>query len=239
VIEAVLLDWGETLFHYAYDDESLRRAWATGFAAVGRPPRDAAATLFRTRYLPLVWDPPTLDEISYADLAARALSESGVDLEPGELERFLEAEHVAWDGNRSVHDQVPALLATLRARGLKLALVSNSGDPIALLRRDLRHMDLAPWFDAVVFSCEVGKRKPHPAVFHAALTKLRTSPAHAVMVGDRVDADVRGSLALGMAAIQATWYRADERATGDPRHLAAAAPGEVPRLLDTLSRSAA
>lgn len=239
MIEAVLLDWGETLFHYAYDDDSLRRAWATGLAAVERTPAVAAAALFRSRYLPLLWDPPTLDEVSYADLARRALAESGVDLEPDELDRFLEAEHVAWDGNRSVHEQVPALLAALRARGLKLALVSNSGDPIALLRRDLRHMDLARWFDAVVFSCEVGKRKPHPAVFRAALTKLRTPADRAVMVGDRVDADVLGSLALGMAAIQATWYRVDEWETGDPRHLVATAPEEVPLLLDTLSRNAA
>ena len=36
MLEAVLFDWGDTLFHFAYDDELLEAGWAAGLAAMGR-----------------------------------------------------------------------------------------------------------------------------------------------------------------------------------------------------------
>jgi putative hydrolase of the HAD superfamily len=78
-------------------------------------------------------------------------------------------------------------------------------------------MGLAERLDAAVFSSEVGKRKPHPAVFEATLSKLGVEPEQAVFVGDRRYEDVRGAKELGMTTVQAFWFRADDDERGlDP-----------------------
>ena len=107
-------------------------------------------------------------------------------------------------------DSTHALLDSLRARGLKLGLVSNAFDPPALLHRDLEQMGLAERLDTVVFSSEVGRRKPDPLIFETALQRLDVDPARTLFVGDRRYEDVRGASELGMRTVLALWFRADE-----------------------------
>ena len=57
------------------------------------------------------------------------------------------------------------------------------------------------YFDVLVVSGAVNKRKPHPQIFQAALEPLGVEAAEAVFVGDTVDADVEGPKAVGMHAI--------------------------------------
>src|SRR4030095_1020541 len=96
----------------------------------------------------------------------------GVEVDDEELTRFLDAEHAAWDPARQAAANTPALLEALRARGVKLGLVSNAFDPGWLLHRDLEQMGLAERLDFAVFSSEGGLRKPHPAIFERALPGL-------------------------------------------------------------------
>jgi putative hydrolase of the HAD superfamily len=64
--------------------------------------------------------------------------------------------------------------------------------------------------DAIVLSSDVGKRKPHPAMFERALAELDAGPDEALFVGDRLDADVLGASRVGMRTVQALWFRADD-----------------------------
>jgi putative hydrolase of the HAD superfamily len=107
-----------------------------------------------------------------------------------------------------------ALLEGLRDRGLKLGLVSNAFDPGWLLHRDLEQMGIAERIDFAVFSSEIGKRKPHPAIFGRALEALGVAPERALFVGDRLYEDIRGAGEIGMATVQAVWFRADEHPDG-------------------------
>ena len=218
MLDAVLFDWGDTLFHFAYDEALLEAGWEAGLAAVGReglPPHGNAAERFRECYLPLIWAPGTIEEIEYPGLLRELLGEFGVELTDEELHRFLAAEHEAWAPARRLGPDTHALLDGLRARGLRLGLVSNAFDPGWLLRRDLAEMGLDERLDVAVFSSEVGMRKPHPSIFEAALAELDVAPERVLFVGDRRYEDVRGSKELGMRAVQALWYRADD----DPRGL--------------------
>ena len=61
---------------------------------------------------------------------------------------------------------------------------------------------------------EVGKRKPHPAIYEAVLSELDVAPERSLFVGDRLVEDVRGPAALGMTTVQAVWFRADENPDG-------------------------
>jgi putative hydrolase of the HAD superfamily len=164
--------------------------------------------------MPLLWVPGSLEEVEYPGMIRELLGEFGVQLDDGEVEQFLAAEHDAWQPARRLGSSTHALLDSLKARGLALGLVSNAFDPGWLLRRDLDEMGLGERLDAAVFSSEVGVRKPHPEIFRVALEALGVPPGRVLFVGDRRYEDVRGSKEAGMRAVLALWFRADEDERG-------------------------
>jgi len=104
----------------------------------------------------------------------------------------------AWEHahNFQIFEDVLPTLSDLRARGLKLGLVSNTGrDLEAFIAHHGLHVD------AVVSSGVHGKTKPHPTIFRAALERLGVEPADAVMIGDSVEDDVEGARAVGIHAL--------------------------------------
>jgi putative hydrolase of the HAD superfamily len=150
------------------------------------------------------------DEIDVAAVMRSSLAHHGVDLTDDDLRLFLTAAHDVWASYYSLASTTHALLEALRRRRLKLALVSNTASPDWLLRPVLERQGLVERVDAVVLSSEVGKRKPHPAIFERALAELEVRPEEALFVGDRLDADVLGASAAGMRTVQALWFRADD-----------------------------
>ena len=213
MIDAVLFDWGDTLMQWVWDESLLEAGHRAGLAAIGRdglPQSDAVAARFAEAYMPYLWVPGAVEEIEYPGLVRELLAHFGITLSDGELERFLDAEHDAWQPARRLGATTHALLESLRARGLKLALVSNAFDPPPLLHRDLERMGVAERLDVAVFSSEIGKRKPHAAIFERALDAVGVEPERAVFVGDQLVADVGGARAAGMTTVQALWFRADE-----------------------------
>jgi putative hydrolase of the HAD superfamily len=222
VLEAVLFDWGDTLMDFQFDEELMDQAFRAGLQALGRDdlaPADDIRAHFRERFEPLFWVPGTLEEIEYPGMIRDALSHFGTELSDDELARFLEAEHAAWQPARVLGSTTHALLDALREDGLKLGLVSNAFDPGWLLRNDLERMGLAERLDVAVFSSEVGKRKPHPAIFAAALEQLAVEPSRALFVGDRRFEDIRGGKEAGMETVLAYWFRADDDERGlEPDH---------------------
>jgi putative hydrolase of the HAD superfamily len=224
LLEAVLFDWGDTLMQFAYSPELVSAGHRAGLAALGRdglPEADALTEHFRDHYEPLFWVPGTIEEVEYPQLVRRLLGDFGVEIDDDELDRYLEAEHAAWDPARVLAAHTHPLLEALRDRGLELGLVSNAFDPGWLLHRDLEQMGIESRLDFSVFSSEVGMRKPHPEIFERALTALGVEPERALFVGDRLYEDVRGAAEVGMTTVQALWFRADEHPDGaEPDHQA-------------------
>ena len=222
MLRAVLFDWGDTLMEFRYDEELMDSAFRAGLEALERDdlaPADEIRAHFRERFEPLFWAPGTLEEVEYPGLIRETLGHFGVTVSDAELDRFLEAEHVAWEPARALGATTHAMLEALRSRGLKLGLVSNAFDPGWLLRRDLEQMGIAERIDFAIFSSELGKRKPHPAIFEEALAALGAGADESLFVGDRLFEDVRGAGELGMTTVQALWFRADENPDGaEPDH---------------------
>ena len=73
------------------------------------------------------------------------------------------------------YPEVPAMLNTLKARGIKLAILSN-GSP-TMLAAVVANSGLNGVFDAVLSVEEVGVFKPHPAVYGLAARRLALPPA--------------------------------------------------------------
>jgi putative hydrolase of the HAD superfamily len=85
-------------------------------------------------------------------------------------------------------------LASLRARGLELALVSNWDIGLA---EHVERLGADGLFSAIVTSAEAGAAKPKPIVFRIALERLGVEPVRALHVGDESE-DEQGALAAGM-----------------------------------------
>ncbi|MFZ1878996.1 MAG: HAD family hydrolase [Gaiellaceae bacterium] len=95
-----------------------------------------------------------------------------------------------------LYDDARPALAELRARGIKIGLLSNTERDLELF---VAHHDLA--VDAVLTSRLHGKTKPHETIFRRMLELLEVEAAAAVMVGDTLADDVEGARAVGMRAI--------------------------------------
>jgi len=89
-------------------------------------------------------------------------------------------------------------LETLRRGGYYLGVISNS---IGTMEEQLRRVDLARHFHAVLDSAIVGVEKPHAAIFHMALARAGVDSSEAVFVGDIHSTDVGGARGAGLLGI--------------------------------------
>jgi HAD superfamily hydrolase (TIGR01549 family) len=149
-------------------------------------------------------------EVRYAELMRDVLRSIGVEPGERELADAIRLEHRAWNEARELHPDTLRLLGSLRRAGLRLALVSNAFDPPELMHEDLQLHGIDGLFDAAVFSSELGVRKPHPAIYRAALDRIGIPAQRSLFVGDRVREDVIGPSAAGMSTCLATYFRQDE-----------------------------
>jgi len=94
------------------------------------------------------------------------------------------------------------VLQQLRERNLRIGLVCNTGrGPGHALRELMRREGILDYFEATVFSDEVGYGKPDPRIFLAAGETLGLKPSDLLHVGDNIENDVRGAQSAGMKAL--------------------------------------
>lgn len=105
---------------------------------------------------------------------------------------------------RRLFDDAVETLEALRARGYRIACVTNRPFSGPAFLQELDELGLAPLFDALSVSCDVGYMKPHRRIFEHALEEIKVLAEEAVMVGDSLRADVGASQALGMIGV---WRR--------------------------------
>ena len=234
-LEAVLFDYGDTLLEFRLDDGLWLGAMRDMLAAAGGPPERAADLRgeIERRVTELTADPDDHAELIYEEVVAGALAAVGTSPGPELLRTAIEAQHRGWLGARRLHPKAHWLLQEVRARGLRIGIVSNTFDPPDLLHADLVSDGVAERVDAIVFSSELGLRKPAPEIYRAALVALDVEPANALFVGDRVREDVQGPAALGMRTCLVTYFRVD----GGDHGLAdavAESPADVLATVDTI-----
>jgi putative hydrolase of the HAD superfamily len=109
--------------------------------------------------------------------------------------RALHAERNLW---RVPFADAAATLATLRAAGLRLAVVSNADGRAASV---VEAAGLAGVFDAILDSHLEGVEKPDTEIFRRALARVGAPAAQAAFVGDIVSIDVVGARNAGLRPI--------------------------------------
>jgi HAD superfamily hydrolase (TIGR01662 family) len=196
----VFLDIGGVL----YDDRVYAEAWR-------RALRDAGAGFTDEAF-----------DAAYAGCRAaqdrsfrRTLADTflGPETDLGALER-LAARYWRYPPT-ALHDDVVPALEDLREAGYRLGVIANQPSQVReAMTRDL----LVPYFEVWGVSDDLGLRKPDPALFVHAVRTAGASPDDTIMVGDRLDYDIRPAKAAGMRTIWVLRGEAPDRPT--PEQLA-------------------
>jgi putative hydrolase of the HAD superfamily len=122
--------------------------------------------------------------LSMAEGYLRILQACGAEPRP-ELARALvdRGMELVLENGRLFGDVLP-FMTGLRARGIKIAIVSNCDEQARGL---LGWLGVTPLADALVLSCEVGTAKPAARIFERALEAVGVSAEAALFVDDNPD----------------------------------------------------
>ena len=115
----------------------------------------------------------------------------------------------AWFSHLHPNRELLDYMGALRARGLRLALLTNNVREWEPLWRAKLPVD--ELFELVVDSAFVGMRKPDPAIYRLALERLALPPEACLFVDDNEE-NVAAAREL---RIRAVWFRSTEQAIGD------------------------
>jgi HAD superfamily hydrolase (TIGR01509 family) len=116
----------------------------------------------------------------------------------------------AWVSGASPVEPALRVVDQLKERGVRIGLCSNAPYPPALMYEQLDRLGLRRYFDAVLFSSEIGWRKPDPRIFSEVLTRMGLRPSSVWFVGDDWEADIQGAREAGMRALLAPAAKAPE-----------------------------
>ena len=217
-VDFTLIYPGPTFQASGYQEFCARYGVTVDPAAFDRAVVEAAATLDPGEG---VYDPQVY--VDYTRRIIEGMGGSGERLEDVAREIFSE-----WAACHHflMYDDVPDVLRTLRASGVKLGLISNAERCLASFET---HFHLHGLFDMTITSVEHGYMKPHPSIFEAALRAIGTDRHDTVMVGDSLHHDVEGARRLGMRAILVS--RSGPRADCPPDVPVISSLHELPALL--------
>ena len=96
------------------------------------------------------------------------------------------------------YDDTEETLRTLSSR-YRIGVIANQS---AGSEERLTSWGLMPFVSICLSSAELGLEKPDPAIFRLALSRTRCAPAEAVMIGDRLDNDIRPARLQGWWTIR-------------------------------------
>jgi FMN hydrolase / 5-amino-6-(5-phospho-D-ribitylamino)uracil phosphatase len=196
VIEAVIFDWGGTLTPWVTVD--FLAGWRAYAAALHAddPERAEALAVVLEAADAARW--ATVRDEHRAFTLAQVLADAPVESREAALDAYREF----WVHATHTDPQAAPMLAALRARGLRLGILSSTPWPAAWHEEWLRRDGVLDLFDACVWSSDLPWTKPHPSAFAAAMAALGVrEPSRCVYVGDRPYDDISGAKAVGMRAV--------------------------------------
>jgi putative hydrolase of the HAD superfamily len=124
-------------------------------------------------------------------------------------------EHVRLNLWSLVPEGFGAALEAARARGVRVAVVSNSE---GMLDELFVALGVRQHFDLLLDSGKLGVEKPDPRIFRMALEAFGVDPTEALHLGDSIATDVLGARAAGMrVALVDPHGHCSGRATDVPR----------------------
>ena len=175
-------------------------------------------------------------ETTYSFVLRDVLSDKGYgDVPDHVLRNALDRLFAITQTNWVLEQDALPTLQKLELDGYRMGLISNAGDDQDV-QQLARRFGIDGYFDFILTSAACSYRKPHPRIFELALSNWYFLPSEAVMVGDNLDADIRGAQNAGLFTAWIT-----RRAGSRPEHLSSVRPSaslaslaELPAILDRL-----
>lgn len=130
---------------------------------------------------------------------ARLVEQASLDLDPAALADAFTA------GMQEFGELYPGavdVITELKERGPVVMVTNAIGE---IQRRRIERLGIAPLFDAIVISSEVGVSKPAPGIFDHAFNAIDALelgpflPSSTLMIGDSLTSDMAGGIAAGLA----------------------------------------
>jgi putative hydrolase of the HAD superfamily len=190
----VIFDWGGTLTPWHTID--VAELWAS-VCALHFPGTDATASAAALHAAERrLW---RVSEQAHRSATMDALFElAGVAATADLLASYVRA----WEPHTYTDSEVPGLFRHLRARGIRVGVLSNTMWPRRWHDDVFRRDGVLDLIDGAVYTSEIDWTKPHPEAFRAAMTAVGASdPARCVFVGDRPFDDVHGAQQAGLRAV--------------------------------------
>ena len=107
-----------------------------------------------------------------------------------------------WNRNKFTaepYEDTIAYLTTLKERGIKTALVSNTDNfSVSFVLDKYKLMEL---FDVIAMSYDVGALKTDPKLYEHALTQLGLQKEEVLIVGDSLESDMAGAQKVGIKGV--------------------------------------
>ncbi|MGC9010267.1 MAG: HAD family hydrolase [Sulfolobales archaeon] len=101
-----------------------------------------------------------------------------------------------------VYDDVIDTLENIKRRGLKIACLGNVMFWPGMVTRYIMHLNgILDYFDATIFSDEVGYMKPSKEIFEYLSRRLDVDLSEVIHVGDSLEHDLVGSALSGVASV--------------------------------------
>jgi len=115
------------------------------------------------------------------------------------------------------HTQAVPVLEGIKAMGLRIGLISNTGmTPGTTFREFMDQHGMLDYFETLTFSDEVKLAKPNKEIFSMTLNAMGAAPSETIHVGDHVINDVVGAKRLGMKTVWITgFYEREDPADPD------------------------
>ena len=232
-IDGVLFDYGQTLVTFAYPKAELLevignfRPTIEEVLGASAPPPEV---ILEQVFMPLEQyvSSESEDEIDWLEAARASWERAGLSLPDGLLYEIVDAEQMCWDRIVKVDPAALQVLSLLRSRDIKRGICSNAPFPPEMMRRQVASNGIGELMDGIVFSSMVGRRKPAPEMYRAALDAIDVAPERVLFVGNRPREDYDGPRSLGMQAVLYTAHNSEPAPAGI-RSIARL--GELPQLL--------
>jgi putative hydrolase of the HAD superfamily len=193
-VDAVIFDWGGTLTPWHSIDAAQLWFWVCEehFDSAGAEANAAALHAAENQ----LWQAALADQRSAT--MAHLFELAGVPASEPLLASYLRA----WEPHTFTDPDVPGLLGGLRARGIRIGVLSNTMWPRSWHEDVFRRDGVLNMIDGAVYSSEIEWTKPHPEAFRAAMAAVGVSdPGRCIFVGDRPYDDVHGAQQAGMRAV--------------------------------------
>ena len=230
-IRAVTFDLWETLLFERDGANSLRTAVRcrniaavlNGFGVQSSPEQVDLAMKTAISTMISMWDKNK--DISHADqlrLIIQAMPRAAARFKDDWLARLSTAfVSPIFEVRPYLNPDAPKVLHELKKRDKLTAVICNTGlTPGSALRKLLAEFQIAEYFDLMMFSEELGIRKPDREIFNMATRGLEVKQCQVVHVGDNLKSDVWGAKNAGLKAIHlSSEFGRDKTAEVDPNSL--------------------